>query len=75
MAAPMVEPRKKLADLQTPKEPLPDLNEDGILHSSDQAKPQLLVNFFLTHCTSGDTEPDLPGAPFPLASSQPTFDF
>ena len=56
--------KKKLANIEAAKEPVPDFNEDGTVQSSDQAKAELVGNFFRTQYTNRDTDPDLLGAPF-----------
>ena len=68
---------KDLTRLTRKKYSIPDLDDNGVLISTDEGRANLLARFFAKQCSGpgNDSEGYTYGAPFPLPASQPIFDF
>ena len=67
---------KQLGKISAEKPPLPELEMNGVVASTDKENADLLSNFFSSHCTVPTqigTLDDAPGAPYPLPATSSEF--
>ena len=67
---------KQLGKISAEKPPLPELEMNGMVASTDKDKANLLPNFFSSQCTVPTqigTADDAPGAPYPLPATSSEF--